>query len=140
MAIATIFQRFDLVLADESYSLRLKQTMTLKPEGLVIRAIPRANVPPLVVGIQGNTSPDQSAQTATSNANGNLDGKKKLNVLYGSNTGSCEAFAQRIVSIASSKGTSARFRFRLCFWLTLYTRLCCQYFYPRCRLRSPFHD
>ena len=34
-----------------------------------------------------------------------LDGRQKLHVLYGSNTGTCEGLAQRIASEASGKGT-----------------------------------
>ena len=41
MATATIFQRFNLVLDDSSYTLRLKQTVTIKPDGFYIRAYPR---------------------------------------------------------------------------------------------------
>lgn len=84
--------------------------MTLKPDGLVIHAIPRANKPPFVGSVQGST-PIQPVQTTSTNAaveetNGKVDGKQRLNVLYGSNTGSSEAFAQRVASSASGKGKS----------------------------------
>jgi cytochrome P450/NADPH-cytochrome P450 reductase len=108
---------------DWSYTLRLKQTLTIKPDGFVIHAIPRANVSPLLPSM-GNSqshdvktktqSPSAAAAATTTDQGGE---KKRLNVLYGSNTGSSEAFAQRIASTASSKGKSACIRM-LCICLS----------------------
>lgn len=43
--------------------------------------------------------------------------KKPLYCLYGSNTGSCESFAQRIASEAPSKGMGYELSFSLSFFL-----------------------
>lgn len=125
IAVSTIFQRFDLVLADDSYSLRVKQTLTLKPDGFIIHAIPRANIPPFAMGVQGPSIPRRQS-TQNSTVSGTVkepkDGmyaKRRLNVLYGSNTGTCEAFAQRIASAASSKGESIRFLPHISFILEI---------------------
>ncbi|KAG8833355.1 hypothetical protein FRC17_010824 [Serendipita sp. 399] len=110
IALATIFQRFDLVMADPSYTLKIKQTLTIKPDEFYIRAIPRANVAPLVIGkqIQQKLPVPKTIQSVTDASKEEDDGRIKVNILYGSNTGSSEAFAQRIASSALVKGFSAR--------------------------------
>ncbi|KAG8789826.1 hypothetical protein FRC15_000018 [Serendipita sp. 397] len=110
IALATIFQRFDLVMADSSYDLKIKQTLTIKPDEFYIRAIPRANVAPLIIGkhIKENLPMPKPLQPTTNSSKNDAEGKIMVNVLYGSNTGSSEAFAQRIASSAPLKGFTAR--------------------------------
>ena len=109
MAITTIFQRFDLVLDDPSYTLRLKQTMSVKPDGFNIRAYPRKRSARLYTTPSSATrSPAQinraaPAPTFTS-ATPNISEKTPLYVLYGSNSGTCESLAQRVASDASTHG------------------------------------
>ncbi|KAG8832855.1 hypothetical protein FRC17_000510 [Serendipita sp. 399] len=107
IAIATLFQRFDFVLADSEYDLRLKQTLTIKPDEFYIHAIPRSGVAPMVLGAQ-QPVPKSLSPLASNTAPEHAEGRVGLNVLYGSNTGSSEAFAQRIASAAASKGFNAR--------------------------------
>lgn len=110
IALATLFQRFDFVMADESYNLTLKQTLTIKPDNFHIRAIPRDNAPPLVIGATSAPKPATNVGEATPATLSNEEMEKKvpMAVLYGSNTGSSEAFAQRIASAAASNGFNAR--------------------------------
>lgn len=104
LAISSIVQKFDLSLVDPSYTLELKQALTIKPKGLKIRATLRttscrlSTTPssPLIVTAH-KPSPHVRAQAT--------DGMP-LYVLYGSNTGTSEAFAQRIASDASAYGQS----------------------------------
>ena len=105
MAIATIFQRFDLVMEDPSYQLREKQTVTLKPDGFYIRAYPRNRKARLY------TTPSStkllhgiSKQKPTFAAPADLAGSQPLYVLYGSNSGTSEGFAQRVASDAPAHG------------------------------------
>ncbi|PVG00114.1 bifunctional P-450/NADPH-P450 reductase [Serendipita vermifera] len=108
IAIATLFQRFDFVMANSEYNLKLKQTLTIKPDDFYIRAIPRENVPPLTAAPGSNKSKAKKSEVTTTNVRPeDVAGRQKLQVLYGSNTGSSEAFAQRIVSAAGSKGFNA---------------------------------
>jgi cytochrome P450 / NADPH-cytochrome P450 reductase len=104
MAVATIFQRFDLVMDDPSYQLREKQTVTLKPDGFFIRAYPRnrkarlyttPSSTKLLHGIAGQKSAFAPADVA---------GGQQLYVLYGSNSGTSEGFAQRVASDAPAHG------------------------------------
>lgn len=103
LVIAMMLQRFDLVLDDPSYTLKIRETLTLKPEGLRIRArarrsaaslrrsaVPAAPTRPL--------APKPAPQSATTAAT------RPLLVLYGSNTGSSEAFANRIAAEAPALG------------------------------------
>lgn len=100
-------QRFDLVMEDPSYELAIKQTLTIKPLHFYIRAIPRAQASRLLAIpsstlLQARDGP-RDAPVKPAAAAGQ-DAKQPLYVLYGSNTGSCEAFAQRIASGAASHG------------------------------------
>nr|BAK09530.1 cytochrome P450 [Postia placenta] len=108
--IALIFQHFDLVVDDPSYELQLKQTLTIKPKGYHIRAIPRkgGSVPIALSSsslhkarLGDQPQPTQPASVAGSEL------RQQLYVLYGSNTGTSETFAQRVTSDAA---THAGFR------------------------------
>ncbi|GJE90389.1 bifunctional P-450/NADPH-P450 reductase [Phanerochaete sordida] len=100
-----LMQRFTFVLADASYDLRLKQTLTIKPHEFYIHALPRADrkgALPLFSTPAVPRAADAAAQPAPDAAS-----LKPLYVLYGSNTGTSEAFAQRIASAAASHGFRA---------------------------------
>ena len=108
MAVATIFQRFDLVFDDPGYILRIKQTVTVKPDGFFIHAYPRARSARLYTTPSSGKLPTQlnhpnAASTFTS-ASLDMSGKTPLYILYGSNSGTCESFAQRIASDAPAHG------------------------------------
>ena len=109
MAIATIFQRFDLVFDDPNYTLKLKHTTTVKPDGFNIRAYPRQSSTKLYTTLSSARPPAQMnratpAPTFISSALPNVSGKTPLYILYGSNSGTCEAFAQRITTDAAAHG------------------------------------
>ncbi|HEX2910153.1 MAG TPA: cytochrome P450 [Chloroflexia bacterium] len=100
--LAMLVQRFDLSLADPSYELKIKETLTMKPDGLYIRAWRRANVtieaPRVPVSnTLPSAEPAEQAGPQTSNGIG-------IKVLFGSNAGSSEAFAQRIATDARAQG------------------------------------
>ncbi|KAJ6481192.1 fatty acid hydroxylase [Mycena vulgaris] len=109
LVLATVLQKFDLSAADPSYTLQIKQTLTIKPKGFHIHARRRTQD-------QGNifyATPSSilrvsNAQEfgAASHAASNIDASalKPLYVFYGSNTGTSEAFAQRIANEAVSYG------------------------------------
>ncbi|KZT53967.1 cytochrome P450 [Calocera cornea HHB12733] len=50
MMLATLFQHFDIKFDDPTYKLHIKQTLTTKPDGFRIHAIPRKGAPPIVGG------------------------------------------------------------------------------------------
>jgi cytochrome P450 / NADPH-cytochrome P450 reductase len=104
LVLTMLLQRFDLIAADPAYTLAIKETLTLKPEGFRIRAKRRSDVPirawsslppppAQMHESEPQTRPVAPATVAT-----------RLLVLYGSNTGSAQAFAQRIGSDAPARG------------------------------------
>ncbi len=102
LLLAMILQRFDLSLTDPGYQLEIKETLTMKPHGLEIYAKRRANVivtssQASVTGGIATAKPD--AQSGPKATNGIL-----IQVLFGSNAGSAEAFAQRIATDARAQG------------------------------------
>lgn len=101
-------QRFDLLLADPSYTLDIQQALTVKPKGFYIRATPRARekdnrfyATPSSGLMQAR---DTSASTTATSSAPIVGTGQPLYVLYGSNTGTSESFAQRIVSDAPTHG------------------------------------
>ena len=103
MALICIFQRFDLVMRDPTYELELKQTLTIKPHNFYIHAIPRKDRPRLLT-IAGSAPTSSAKGEVTAGTAVATEGMKPLYVLYGSNTGTSESFAQRIVSAAPTHG------------------------------------
>lgn len=103
LVLSMMLQRFDLVLDDPSYTLKVRETLTLKPEGLRIRAKARRSAGSLLRSAvpavpQKALAPQAAPRTATDGA------AAPILVLYGSNTGSSEAFANRIAGEAPTHG------------------------------------
>ncbi len=107
LLIGMILQRFDLIEDDPAYQLKVAETLTLKPDGLRIRVKrrgsgafkPRSVLAPATPAAKPADAP--AARVAPGGAT------TPLLVLYGSNTGSCESFAERIANEAASQGYSA---------------------------------
>ncbi|KAJ3044036.1 hypothetical protein HK097_001593 [Rhizophlyctis rosea] len=124
IVVAMILQRFNLELVDPKYDLRVKQTLTIKPVGFEMRARVRKGSRAVgSVGVSVHSplsSPVQShAEHAKEKGAANGDGvvgkasveekraPSKITILYGSNSGSCESFAERVASDATSQGFTA---------------------------------
>ena len=107
LLVAMILQRFDLIEHDPGYQLQVAETLTLKPHGFRIRVKrrgsaafrPRSAAAP--VAASRPPAPAAPARPADGAA------KTPLLVLYGSNTGSVEAFAERVASHARGQGYAA---------------------------------
>ncbi|MFC4943703.1 bifunctional cytochrome P450/NADPH--P450 reductase [Pseudonocardia sp. GCM10023141] len=95
--LAMMLQRFDLSPADPDYRLKIKQTLTIKPEGLYVHARRRATT--IVAGAEPAATPRTAAASGEAN-------DIPVTVLYGSNAGTSEAFAQRIANDARQRGYS----------------------------------
>ena len=106
LVMASVFSQFDVFLHDPSYTLEIKQALTIKPKDMLIRVAPRqgkgsaTRVPRPVPSDVGLV---QGAASASSDGQAEQDGHPLL-VLYGSNTGTSQAFAQRIASDAYQHG------------------------------------
>ncbi|MEZ5729401.1 MAG: cytochrome P450 [Burkholderiaceae bacterium] len=115
LVLAMILQRFDLVDHDPAYPLRVAETLTLKPEGFQIRvkrrdgnAFARQALAPASTARRMSSAPAMPspamASTAPSSVSPAPGTGTPLVVLFGSNTGSSEAFAQRIANDAPANG------------------------------------
>ena len=96
IALAMLLQRFDPVLEDPNYELDIKETLTIKPEGFRIKVRRRkevvlANTPNKKVNFLPKTKAIKKDQ-------------ERLLILYGSNSGASESFANQLASEAQRYG------------------------------------
>lgn len=113
LVVAILLQNFNFQLDNSSYDLRIKQTLTVKPKDFHIRAIPREGLDAIKLGTflsssdshpegPGSASRDRKPKAAP--PSGDL---KPMHIFFGSNTGTCEAFARRLADDAVSYGYNA---------------------------------
>lgn len=95
--LAMLLQRFDLTAADPGYELKIKNTLTMKPDGLHMHARRRDTT--IAAAPRASTTPGVRPATAAAAANG-----IPIRVLYGSNAGTSQAFAERIANDATQRG------------------------------------
>ncbi|KAE8363632.1 cytochrome P450 [Aspergillus caelatus] len=102
MILALILQNFRFNLVDEDYALKIKESLTIKPDNLWAYATPR----PSRNMLHARLSP----QTKSAHPEGVVCLKHEAvesqpaTILYGSNSGTCEALAHRLATEMSSKG------------------------------------
>lgn len=110
LVVALILQNFDMRMDDPNYELRIVQTLTIKPKDFFMRATLRPGL--TATGLQERLL----GSVGTAEVGGGLrdtdkeqDTKSKvdLQILYGSNTGTCEALARKLASQAGQHGFSA---------------------------------
>ncbi|KAJ7146594.1 fatty acid hydroxylase [Mycena epipterygia] len=101
LVMASVVQKFDLSLVDPSYNLEIKQTLTVKPKGLRIHASPRS---PGSTVTTASPAPGPGLSPNSNLGGASTDKGLPFYVLYGSNTGTSEAFAQRVANEAPSYG------------------------------------
>jgi cytochrome P450/NADPH-cytochrome P450 reductase len=104
LVLSMLLQRFELIAHDPDYQLKIKETLTLKPEGFRIRARRRGSAeygrrPHVVQSTSKQSRQKDSQESATS--------LQPLLLLYGSNTGASESFARRISEDAGAHGFRA---------------------------------
>jgi cytochrome P450 / NADPH-cytochrome P450 reductase len=101
--LSMLLQRFDLSPAEPDYDLKIKQTLTIKPDGLHVHA--RRRAVEIVTGEPATAAGQPTNSSPASAANG-----IPVEVLYGSNAGTSEAFARRIGNDAALHGYTPRVR------------------------------
>lgn len=136
--LAALFYRFDVSLADPAYQLDVFQTITLNTRGLKIytkrregRSGVASSVPKSVMQLPTTVAPlkmlnieepvtDSSSSSESSDGTGRDSRRSSrssiasstvsvpLHVLYGSNSGTCEFLAKRVVSDARNHGNLYR--------------------------------
>ncbi|KAF2272549.1 bifunctional P-450/NADPH-P450 reductase [Westerdykella ornata] len=111
MVTALLLQNFNFSMEDPSYKLQIKQTLTIKPKGFRMRAHLRHHITPTSLEkVLATSSVGDRVATKTADSQSTPPmpsakprGKAML-ILYGSNTGTCEALANRLGANASNHG------------------------------------
>ena len=109
LAIALILQNFDLRLDDPGYELKVVQTLTIKPKDFYMRASLRQGITAtsLQHRLQASDPPSNLSRQEKHNEKTNGKSESSLLVLYGSNTGTCQALAQKLSAQALQRGLTA---------------------------------
>jgi len=120
LVLAMLLQNFNFVLDDPNYTLSVKQTLTVKPKDLQIRAILRDGLTATqlehkLAGTVVATSGQKGVDTASKEKDG-LPGSTHLateklvpmSIYYGSNSGTCQSMAETLAANAFSRGFYAR--------------------------------
>lgn len=110
LAVALILQNFDLRLDDPNYEMQVVQTLTLKPKDFYMRASLREGITPTILlqrlsgdRATGGKHKDGVPKAVETVATGDQD----LSILYGSNTGTCQALAQKLAGQCAQRGLTA---------------------------------
>jgi cytochrome P450/NADPH-cytochrome P450 reductase len=111
LVVAMLLQYFDFTLDDAKYDLQIKSTLTIKPNHLYMHAQLRHGRTPTQLEqiLSSDGAPVQTKHTSTSvdekvRADASGGEGRPLTILYGSNTGTCQAFAQGLAADAPSHG------------------------------------
>ncbi|KAF5660874.1 putative bifunctional P-450:NADPH-P450 reductase [Fusarium heterosporum] len=101
-----ILQNFDLYKADPNYKLKIKQTLTIKPDGFNIRVKLRdqRNINSLFKTPSLSSLPPSSRASRQYVDMSDVKDLKPISIFYGSNTGTCEALAERLSADCASFG------------------------------------
>ena len=102
VVLARMLQRFDLS-RPAPYTLSIRETLTLKPEGLLLRARVRK---PLAPSASARPAPRAQVAVSAPSRETSAPGTPLL-LLYGSNSGASEAFARRIANDGLARGYAA---------------------------------
>ena len=111
LILGMLLQRFDLM-DHRGYDLKIKETLTIKPDGLRIRVQPRAGRTASGDGLRARAlGPDQTAPSASVTApdaaavrTGPGGHNTPLLVLFGSNLGTAEGIATRLAREGAERG------------------------------------
>ncbi|TID25135.1 fatty acid hydroxylase [Venturia nashicola] len=112
LSTAMLLQNFNFRMDDPTYNLQIKQTLTLKPKDFYIHATLRDGIDPVYLEkmLHVDTSKEDKASIKGSQLQGPSNGAKSepMTILYGSNSGTCEALAQSLARAAGSRGFHAK--------------------------------
>ncbi|KAK6444461.1 cytochrome P450 / NADPH-cytochrome P450 reductase [Trichoderma asperellum] len=114
LIIAMLLQNFVFEMADPTYELQIRETLTIKPENFKLKAKLRrgGNATDLQSELQSSGTKTKGVRTdsavSITSAQADKKDKKPLTILFGSNSGTCEALAYRLASDAALHGFYAR--------------------------------
>lgn len=103
LVLGMLLQRFELV-DHSNYELRIKETLTLKPEGFHIRMRPRTQRPGVVPGPELRDAAEQAREAPAQHMVLAAKHHTPLLVLYGSNLGTAEGLARQVAEDGTDRG------------------------------------
>jgi len=105
ICMAMVFQRFVIEMADPEYKLKIKSTLTIKPDEFDIKARRRPGKDHLFT-FGSAAPPAKKAANTTVNAQGGIatSDLKPLAVYYGGNSGTCKSFGEDLETTAPNHG------------------------------------
>ncbi|TLD31647.1 hypothetical protein PspLS_01686 [Pyricularia sp. CBS 133598] len=105
LAMAMLLKNFDLSMDDPDYKLKIKHLLTIKPEGFNIRAKLRRGRTATDLHGELRQGRQEARETTVRQAQDiPLGQEQEISILYGSDTGSCEALANHLASHLDSRG------------------------------------
>ena len=106
---ATLLQTFRFTKANPSYTLQIKSSLTVKPHDFYMKAHVRdPEFLDHAGGLAGEkTAKSHAKKASAAEANVDTSKMKPLHILFGSNTGTCEAIAQNLAGAATGHGFKA---------------------------------
>lgn len=113
LAVALILQNFDMRLDDPNYEMKVVQTLTLKPKDFYMRASLREGITPTILlqRLSGDRATGGQHKNGVPKAVEAVPaGDHALSILYGSNTGTCQALAQKLAGQCAQRGLLADVR------------------------------
>jgi cytochrome P450/NADPH-cytochrome P450 reductase len=112
LATAILLQNFDFSFDDPNYELQIQQALSIKPKNFYMRASLREKLDATAIErkLYSNVATPEKTGKLTIDPNLITNGKNKdpLTILYGSNSGTCEALAQSLATVAGSHGYEVR--------------------------------
>lgn len=103
---ALILQNFDMTFADPGYQMKIKQTLTIKPDNLYVKIRPRKGLDAFKIEqrLQGTRSRASEQEIASTEApTSNVSAKGGPVILFGSNAGTCQSLSQKLASTFAVK-------------------------------------
>lgn len=107
LALALMLQNFNIRMADPSYELQIKQTLTIKPDGFNIKAALREGIDVTGFGRRIFSDAAVNSTNGVVVARPGQQGTAPFSVLYGGNSGTCEGLAQALAGRAAQHGFAA---------------------------------
>nr|WVH32641.1 cytochrome P450 [Trichoderma asperellum] len=106
LAVAMLFQNFNFTLDDPNYQLEIVASLTIRPKDFFMRASLRHGMTAteLERKLGGKGAAGEHHADAKAAGGATQGSQKPLAVYYGSNSGTCEALAQRVATDALSHG------------------------------------
>ncbi|KAL4897777.1 cytochrome P450 [Aspergillus ambiguus] len=112
LLVAMLLQNFNFQMENPNYTLRLEQSITLKPDGFSFRAKLRNDLDATKLAAFLNSGADLTEETGGPGQGHKMKAAmgvylKPMNIFFGSNMGTCEAFAWRLAADAVKYGFKA---------------------------------